>query len=173
MRSKKGDWGYKKSSICNYEKILICKSIKKKKQKTKKKKKSDQENTPQRETLVWRSWIRLNFSKLLKAITICIQIKHFTRFFKKLKINKKKKNSGIPIWDRVIFDRPSVVRRLSWSSKFFLHFCRPNTRALCTHVALLLAPLNGIGLRPRYARKYYTDDFKNRKIVFYWTFGFN
>ena len=59
MRSKKGNWDYKKSSICNYEEILICKYIKKKKKqktnKTKKaknkqnkknKKKSDQENAP-------------------------------------------------------------------------------------------------------------------------------
>ena len=50
------------------------------------------------------------------TIYICVQIKHFTKFFKKLKINKKKeKFGGIPIWDRVIFDR----RRPSWSSKFF------------------------------------------------------
>ena len=78
------------------------------------------------------------FFKIVKRkLNICVQIKHFTRFFKKLKINKKKTNSG-----RVIFDRRRAsVRRPSWSSKFFLHFCRPNTRALCTQVTLS-------GLRP-------------------------
>ena len=38
-----------------------------------------------------------------------------------------------------------IVVGSSWSSKFFLHFCRPNTRALCKKI-------NWLGLRPRFAR---------------------
>ena len=65
---------------------------------------------------------------------------------------KKTQISGIPISDGVIFDRPSSS---SWSSKFFLHFCRPNTRALCTQVATPgLRPSVAPGLRPRFARKH-------------------
>ena len=57
------------------------------------------------------------------------------------KLTKKKKNSGESPYEIVSFLTVVVVVRPSWSSKFFLHFCRPNTRALCTQVALA-------GLRP-------------------------
>ena len=61
------------------------------------------------------------------------------KIWKNLK-NKKIKIRGNPHMKSCHF-WPSCVRRPSWSSKCFLHFCRPNTRALCTQVALS-------GLRP-------------------------
>ncbi len=53
-----------------------------------------------------------------------------------------------------------IKNLLQINLSFFLHFSRPNTRALCTQVALpglrpFVYPFNGLGLRPRYARNKY------------------
>ena len=80
-------------------------------------------------------------------------MKIFTRFFKKLKINKKKKNSGESPYEIVSF---LTVRRRG-PQNFFFTFVVPIPERFSHMYAALpglrpfISPLNGLGLRPRYA----------------------
>ena len=71
---------------------------------------------PQRETLVWRSWIRLNFSNK-KALNA------------KRSFDRKSTNLGNHTLKSFHFWWLSSVRP-SWSSKIFVYSQRPNSRAL-------------------------------------------